>query len=180
MTYFHLECGEEGRPLKILGCFTAGWGPRLFNQAAPLSGVEKSRQQEMTTRAGQQPFSWGHLDLGTILGTYTGPVSCPETYREARATSSRLQERSRAQGNTRNGCLSWASSLPLLCAHPALWEYPHHSAHTQQGQFQEISPYAQRDSSGWACPLPPQYQRAMQTRWKLGIRSTSSEGQGCL
>ena len=124
MTYFHLECGEEGRPLKILGCFTAGWGPRLFNQAAPLSGVEKSRQQEMTTRAGQQPFSWGHLDLGTILGTYLGPVSHPETYREARATSSRLQERSRAQGNTRNGCLSWASSLALLCAHPALWEYP--------------------------------------------------------
>ncbi|CAM9647768.1 unnamed protein product [Rangifer tarandus platyrhynchus] len=100
--------------------FTAGRGLRLFNQASPLSGVEKSRRQEMTTRAGQQPLSWGHRGLGTILGTYTGPFSCPETYREARANSSRLQAGRQAQGSARNECLSWASSLALLCAHPAL------------------------------------------------------------
>ena len=104
----------------------------------------------------------GHRGLGTILGTYTGLFSCPETYKGARANSSRLQERTELRAAP--GMSVWPGLLLWPCCVPTQPSENTLSCSTYlQGQFQELSPCAQRDSSGWACPLPPQYQRAMQT-----------------
>lgn len=104
----------------------------------------------------------GHRGLGTILGTYTGLFSCPETYKGARANSSRLQERTELRAAP--GMSVWPGLLLWPCCVPTQPSENTPSCSTYlQGHFQELSPCAQRDSSGWACPLPPQYQRAMQT-----------------
>ena len=145
MTYFHLECGEEGRPLKILGCFTAGRGPRLFNQASPLSGV-KSRRQEMTTRAGLQPFSWAIVALAPSWALTQGPspVLRPTERHVPTAPDYRREAKLRAAPGMSvcPGPLLWPCCVPTQPSEDTL----SHST-PLQGQFQEISPCVQRDSS---------------------------------
>ena len=176
MTYFHLECGEEGRPLKILGCFTAGRGPRLFNQASPLSGV-KSRRQEMTTRAGLQPFSWAIVALAPSWALTQGPSP---VLRPTGRMCQPLQVTGRKPSSGQ--CQEWVSVLglfsgPAVCP-PSPLRTPCHTAHPCKASFRRSALVCKETALGELVPDPLSIREQCKPArsWEIGPWALGDQG----
>lgn len=159
MTYFHIWNGRRRQASKSWAALQLDEARGYLIRRLHSLGWRSLAQQEMTTRAGQQPFSWATVALAPSWHLHRALLS----WRPTRGTRPTAPGYRRTELRAAPGMSVWPGLLLWPCCSPPSPLRIPVMQHIPARSVSGTQPLCPKRQLWVGLSLTPQYQRAMQT-----------------